>query len=99
MLYFKEHELAVVIDHDSKLMNVDEEDIKNENKKRDEADEADEKGFALSEEMKEDLILLVAIILILCLTSSIVVGLTALRLAFFMGYGSKKVVEWFLYSI
>ena len=72
MLYFKEHELAVVIDQDSKLMDVDEEDIKNENKKRDEADEADEKGFALSEEMKEDLILLVAIILILCLTSSIV---------------------------
>ena len=72
MLYFKELELAVVIDQDSKLMDVDEEDIKNENKKRDEADEADEKGFALSEEMKEDLILLVAIILILCLTSSIV---------------------------
>ena len=48
------------------------EDIKNENKKRDEADEKEGKGFTLSEQMKEDLILLVAIILILCLTFSIV---------------------------
>ena len=28
-----------------------------------------------------------------------IVGLTALRLAFFMGYGPNKVVQWFLYSI
>ena len=33
------------------------------------------------------------------LDPSYIVGLTALRLAFFMGYGSNKVVEWFLYWI
>ena len=28
-----------------------------------------------------------------------IVGLTALRLPFFMGYGLNKVVQWFVYSI
>ena len=61
--------MAVVVDQDAKLVDVNAEEIKNENKKR---DEEDEKKSALSEQMKEDLILFTAIILILCLTCSIV---------------------------
>ena len=61
--------MAVVVDQDAKLVDVNAEEIKNENKKR---DEEDEQKSALSEQMKEDLILFTAIILILCLTCSIV---------------------------
>ena len=61
--------MAVVVDQDAKLVDVNSEEIKNENKKR---DEEDEKKSTLSEQMKEDLILFTAIILILCLTCSIV---------------------------
>jgi hypothetical protein len=61
--------LAVVVVQDAKLVDENAEEIKNENKKR---DEEDEKQLMVSEQMKEDLILLTAIILILCLTCSIV---------------------------
>ena len=61
--------MAVVVDQDAKLVDVNAEEIKNENKKR---DEEDEKKSTLSEQMKEDLILFTAIILILCMTCSIV---------------------------
>ena len=61
--------MAVVVDQDAKLVDVNSEEIKNENKKR---DEEDEKKSTLSEQMKEDLILFTAIILILCMTCSIV---------------------------
>ena len=61
--------MAVVVDQDAKLVDVNSEEIKNGNKKR---DEEDEKKSALSEQMKEDLILFTAIILILCMTCSIV---------------------------
>ena len=61
--------MAVVVDQDAKLVDVNAEEIKNENKKR---DEEDEKQSTLSEQMKEDLILFTAIILILFLTCSIV---------------------------
>ena len=61
--------MAVVVDQDAKLVDENAEEFKNENKKR---DEEDAKQSTLSEQMKEDLILLTAIILILCLTCSIV---------------------------
>ena len=61
--------MAVVVDQDAKLVDENAEEIKNENKKR---DEEDEKKSTLSEQMKEDLILFTAIILILCMTCSIV---------------------------
>ena len=52
--------MAVVVDQDAKLVDENAEEFKNENKKR---DEEDAKQSTLSEQMKEDLILLTAIIL------------------------------------
>ena len=61
--------MAGVVDQDAKLVDVNAEEIKNENKK---IYEEDEKQFTLSEQIKEDLILVTAIVLILCMTCSIV---------------------------
>ena len=70
-LLLKELELNVVTDQGTRLVGVEveEDDPKLENKKR---EEKEEKTFTLSDQMKEDLILLVAILLILCITCSIV---------------------------